>query len=151
MERLYRRNPPSKKYTYKGVEVTEDGLGTTSVRKEQTKTGHWYDEATDDSFVDDYVDREIGFEIKPQYDEMVDPDSGLSWYTNEKGRKVYETKIPDEYNEATVRPDLDGKLKDVEEFIDDVDHLELKEIADEANDLLKIKKAEGGLAHVLGV
>ena len=58
---------------------------------------------------------------------------------------------------------MDGKLKDVEEFIDDVDHLELKEIADEINvwdfdqNFYKnikpnkpTKKASGGLAHMLG-
>ena len=47
------------------------------------------------------------------------------------------TKIPDEYIEGTVRPDMDGKLKDVEEFIDDVDHLELKKIADERKTLFE--------------
>ena len=41
-------------------------------------------------------------------------------------------------------------MKDFEEGIDDLDHLELKEIADEAKDLLKIKKASGGLAYALG-
>ena len=56
---------------------------------------------------------------------------------------------------------MDGKLKDVDEFIDDVDHLELKKIADEIGDvyyedvnitgkLKKTKKASGGLAHLLG-
>ena len=28
---------------------------------------------------------------------------------------------------------MDGKMKDVEEYIDDMDHLDLKEIADEIN------------------
>jgi len=35
------------------------------------------------------------------------------------------------YDEATVRPDRDGKLKDVEMFIDEVDHLELEDISKE--------------------
>ena len=38
---------------------------------------------------------------------------------------------PDEYIEGTVRPDRDGKMKDVDFYIDDADHLELKKIADE--------------------
>ena len=38
---------------------------------------------------------------------------------------------PDEYFEGTVRPDRDGKMKDVDFHIDDADHLELKKIADE--------------------
>ena len=52
---------------------------------------------------------------------------------------------------------MDGKLKDVEEYIDDMDHLELKEIADEIDDgymtgYTKIKpgKASGGLSYALG-
>ena len=64
-------------------------------------------------------------------------------------------KADDEYFEATVRPDSEGKMKDVLEGIDDADHLDLKRIADES----LIKKAEGGrvdlskggLAKILGV
>ena len=36
------------------------------------------------------------------------------------------------------------------EYIDEMDHLDLQKIADEAKDLLKIKKASGGLAYALG-
>ena len=145
MEGLYKRNPPQKKYTYKGVEVTEDGLGNTSVRKEQTKTGSWTDQATDDVIVDDYVDREIGFEIRKG--ETV---------TNKKGKQI---QTADEYTESTAKmqgdPEGGMDVSEVLEYIDDADHLELKKIADES----LIKKAEGGrvdlskggLAHVLGV
>ena len=61
-------------------------------------------------------------------------------------------KAPDEYVEYTAKPDMDGKLKDVEEYIDDMDHLDLKEIADEIDTLIikKTKKASGGLAYMLG-
>ena len=148
MEGIYKRIPPSTKYNYKGVEVVEDGIGGTSVKKEQTKTGHWYDEATDDSVVDDYVDREIGFEIKDGGYEPKDYDSL--------------TKAPDEYNESTayMQGDPDGGMdvSEIVEKIDDADHLELKQIADEVIDI-RPKKAEGGrvslskggLANILGV
>ena len=145
MEGFARKTPVQKKYTYKGVDVIEDGLGNTSVQKQQTKTGHWYDEATDDSFVDDYVDREVGFEIKQG--EIV------------KGKDGKPIKAGDEYNESTayMQGDPDGGMdvSDVVEKISDADHLELKKIANES----LIKKAsggrvdlsKGGLAHVLGV
>ena len=96
--------------------------------------------------------KEIEMEISPQYREHYDPDSGVSWFEDLDGRKHYETKIPDEYMEGTVRPDMDGKMKDFEEGIDDLDHLELKEIADEIDTLMikKSKKASGGLAYMLG-
>ena len=87
-------------------------------------------------------------------------ESGATFYKDPDGKKVYEQKIPDEYAEYTARPDMDGKLKEVDEGIDDLDHLELKEIADElheegfyypldAGEKLK-GKASGGLAHLLG-
>jgi hypothetical protein len=171
MEGIYKRNPPSTKYTYKDVEVIEDGLGNTSVKKPQTKTGTWRDEGTDDVIVDEYVDREVGFEIRPQHDEIMD-ESGATFYKDIDGKKHYETKIPDEYNESTayLRGDPDGgvDVDEVLEVIDDADHLDLKKIADEKHitksgktyydwtgmefpDLpKKTKKASGGLAHMLG-
>ena len=43
-------------------------------------------------------------------------------------------------------------MKDIEEFIEEVDHLELQKIADEIDTLVikKSKKASGGLAYMLG-
>ena len=135
MEGLAKRNPPATKYNYKGVEVVEDGLGNTSVRKEQTKTGSWTDEATDDTIVDDYVDREVGFEIKKG--EIVE------------GKKGQPIKTGDEYNESTayMQADPDGTMdvSDVVEVIEESDHLDLKKIADEVKDLpIRTKKAGGG-------
>jgi len=171
MEGIYKRNPPSAKYNYKGVEVIEDGTGGVSVRKEQTKTGSWHDEATDDTIVDDYVDREVGFEIRPAHDEMMD-EAGATYYRDLDGRAHYETKIPDEYNESTAymqtNPDGSMDVSEVLETISDADHLELQKIADEGSFLTqkrkrdkitRIKEAEGGrvnlskggLANILGV
>jgi hypothetical protein len=138
MEGIYKRNPSSTKYTYKDVEVIEDGLGNTSVKKPQTKTGTWTDEGTDDMIVDEYVDREVGFEIRKGDDMIKD------------GKPI---KAGDEYNESTayLRGDPDGgvDVDEILEVIDDADHLDLKKIADEAKDI-RPKKASGGLAHMLG-
>lgn len=61
-----------------------------------------------------------------------------------KGRKP-----PDEYDEYTARPDMDGKMKDVEDGIEPEGVQEIiKEISDDAP---SIKKADGGLARVLGL
>ena len=164
MEGIYKRSPPSTKYNYKGVELTEDGLGNTSVRKEMEETKAWTDEANDDVIIEEAVDREIGFEIRPQYDEVMD-ESGATFYKDIDGKKHYETKIPDEYNESTayLRGDPEGgpEVDELLEVIDDADHLELKKIADEIGDvyyedvnitgkLKRPKKASGGLAHMLG-
>ena len=154
MEGVSRRLPVQKKYTYKGVEVTEDGLGTTSVKKQHEGIG--YDEAGEGF---EGVNKEVGFEIRTGEDIVKQGGVG-----DDAGNVI---TADDEYFEATVRPDAEGKMKDMEEFIDDAGHLDLKKIADEIGDVYyedvnitgKLKKAKGGrvslskggLAHVLGV
>ena len=137
MEGVYKRNPPSVKYNYKGVEVVEDGMGNTSVKKEIE--GFGVDEAGEGY---EGISREVGFDINKGENIVKQGGKG------DDAGKVIQTD--DDYFEATVRPDSEGKMKDMEEFISVEDHLELKKIADEAKDIT-IKKAEGGLAHVLGV
>jgi hypothetical protein len=154
MEGVYKRFPPQTKYNYKGVEVIEDGTGGVSVRKEQEKLGHWHDEATDDVLIDDYVDREIGFEIREGEDIVKQGGVG-----DDAGKVI---KTDPEYNESTayLQGDPDGgvDVSEVLEEISDADHLELKKIADEVHTLhtqdhhktIRRKKASGGLAHMLG-
>jgi hypothetical protein len=125
---------PAKKYSYKGVDVTVHPNGLTEVRKTHTGPGSWTDEAGE-TFSDEAIHKEVGFDIKEG--EIV---------TSKKGKPL---KTDDEYFEATVRPDDEGKLKDMEEFMEEADHLDLKKIADEKETLI-IKKASGGLAHMLG-
>jgi hypothetical protein len=63
-----------------------------------------------------------------------------------KGGQTEDGFMPDEYEEVTVRPDAEGKLKDVEDGIEDV-----SEIIEEATKSAPpIKKAAGGLAYMLG-
>jgi len=148
----FKRSDYSTVHRYKGVEVIEEAGGTTRIKKPTEGV------ATDPHTgkIHEGTSQEVHIEISPQYREQFDPDSGLSWYKDADGKKVYETKIPDEYFEGTVRPDMDGKMKDIDEFVDDVDHLELKKIADEAVELEELatgqvfKKASGGLAYMLG-
>jgi hypothetical protein len=157
MEGIYKRNPPSTKYSYKGVDVVEDGMGNTRVSKNMEETKSW--NTDDDVIIEDVVDREIGFEIRPQYDEIMD-ESGATFYKDIDGKKHYETKIPDEYNESTayMQGDPEGgvDVSEIAEVIDDADHLELKKIADEDIGWMegfkpsKQGKASGGLAHMLG-
>ena len=125
---------PDTVHSYKGVEVIDEmGLpyemgGVTRIKRPTEGV------ATDASGkMHEGISKEIEMEIKPSDNEVfTDPESGMSWYIEPgKGRRVYETKPPDEYMEGTVRPDNEGKMKDFEEGIDDVDHLELKKIADE--------------------
>ena len=55
---------------------------------------------------------------------------------------------PDEYDEYTVRPDMDGKMKDVD---DGIEPEGIQEIIQEASgEAPSIKKAGGGIARMLG-
>ena len=85
------------------------------------------------------------------------------WIEPTKTKKGIKTQ--DEYIEGTVRPDMDGKMKDFEEGLDEDVHEFFKKIADERKTLFedavfkpdtlpgvfkKTKKASGGLAYALG-
>ena len=78
-------------------------------------------------------------------------DMGPNGYKEEsmrykKGGSTEDGMIADEYEELTIRPDQEGKLKDVEEGIDDASEI----IKEATGDAPPIKKAAGGLAYMLG-
>jgi len=79
-----------------------------------------------------------------------DPDFGYEEEVMEyrKGQRTEDGVIPDEYEEATIRPDGDGKMKDFEDGIepDSIQEI-IKEVSDQAP---SIKKAGGGIARMLG-
>ena len=156
MEGVYKRFPVQKKYTYKGVEVTEDGAGSIKIKSDRggvatdAKTGKMHEG----------IAEEHHMQI----------DSGETILKDEGLETQKAIQAPDEYFEGTVRPDRDGKMKAFEEGLDEAIHKDFKKVADEAKDLIKTKKAsggivgqlhlhnggrasytKGGLAHVLGV
>jgi hypothetical protein len=126
------------KHTYKNVEVTEDVGGNIRIKKEVEGGGQYTTESGDVDTWDGVV-RELDIEIH----------KGGSSIKDEGLETAKITKEPDVYFEGTVTPDMDGKMKDIVEYIDDVDHLELKKIADESKDLM-IKKASGGRVPLAG-
>ena len=141
----FKKSDYSTVHSYKGVDVIEEASGTTRIKQGKETPLHGSDEP---------AYHEIEMEIKPgEYEQIGNPQF------DDAAKSV---QAPDEYFEATVKPDMDGKMKDVEEYIEEMDHLELKEIADEINPLRlkvynedmatikKTKKASGGLAHMLG-
>ena len=135
----YKRSDYSTVHRYKGVDVVEHPNGATTIKKAQEKPLYGSDEPS-------Y--HEIEMEIRPGEDIVKQGGKG-----DDAGKVI---QSPDEYFEATVKPDRDGKLKDVDEYIDEIDHLELKQIAEE--DIgwkegfkpSKQGKASGGLAYALG-
>ena len=63
-------------------------------------------------------------------------------YYDETRKKVI--KYPDEYEEVTVKPDYEGKMKDVDYGLDNIDEIK-REVGE-----TEIKKSGGGLAYMMG-
>ena len=101
---------------YKDFEMTED-VATGDIVIKKRNEGSFYDQ--DGIISDEYIVYKPG-----QADEMT------------KGKKP-----PPEYDEYTVRPDSDGKLKDSEDGLDSIDEI-LEEVGDV--DSMTLKKADGG-------
>ena len=107
---------------YKDYEMSED-LGTGEIVIKKRNEGSFYDQ--DGIISDEYIVYKPG-----QADELT------------KGKKP-----PPEYDEYTVRPDAEGKLRDSEDGLDSIDEI-LEEVGDP--DSLTLKKASGGIARMLG-
>jgi len=77
-----------------------------------------------------------------------DPEIGYEQEVMEfrKGQRTEDGMIPDEYDEATIRPDGDGKMKD---FEDGIEPDSIKEIMEEVTETIT-KKASGGIARMIG-
>ena len=128
----FKKSDYSNVHSYKGVDVIEDGAGNIKIKSDKSgvATDPYTGKTHEGIAQENHIQIEKGGYVK-----------------NKQGKMV---KEGDEYAEYTAKPDMDGKLKDIDEFVDEADHLDLKKIADEAKDLLKIKKASGGLAYALG-
>ena len=100
---------------YKDFEMSED-LGTGEIVIKKRNEGAFYDQ--DGIISDEYIVYKPG-----------------------KADEATKMKTVDEYEEFTVRPDADGKLKDSEDGLDSIDEI-LEEVGDP--DSMTLKKAEGG-------
>jgi len=139
----FKRSDYSTVHSYKGVDVTEDSLGNIKIKSDRGGV------ATDPHTGKTHEGIAQEHHMQIERGQMNVKDEGLE---TQKGFQE-----PDEYIEGTVRPDMDGKMKDFEEGLDEDVHEFFKEIADEGSFLtqkrdrvIKTKKASGGLAYALG-
>ena len=128
----FKRSDYSTVHSYKGVDVIEDPLGNIKIKSDRGGV------ATDSTT--GKLHEGIAEERRMQIEKG-------EYVKNKKGKMV---KEKDEYIEGSVRPDMDGKMKDFEEGLDEDAHEFFKKIADEINEEVIIKKASGGLAYMLG-
>jgi hypothetical protein len=82
--------------------------------------------------------QEGGKEIDLMYSQMDE--------IKDEGLETQKTFTVTDYEEATVRPDAEGKMKDVDFYVDEADHKELQKIVDGEKNKFK----SGGLAYMLG-
>ena len=125
----------------KGKDITKEAQ---TIERETVKTYKGMDlyESPDGSFrIQADIPTKFGDQAKQvelmyaKTDEVVD--AGMETQKTVKG-EIYE--------EATVSPDIDGKMKDVDMYIDERDHAVLEEFVDKE----KKKFKSGGLAYMLG-
>ena len=105
---------------YKDYELKED-MVTGDMQIKKTTEGSYYDQ--DGIMSEEYMS-----------------------YSKGQSDEINKTRTADEYEEITILPDNEGKLKEVEDGLDSMDEI-IKEIGDQAP---SIKKASGGIARMLG-
>jgi hypothetical protein len=123
----------------KGKDITKS---TQTIERETVKTYKGVDlYETPDGFrirAEGKSAQEGGKEIDLMYSQMDE--------IKDEGLETQKTFTVTDYEEATVRPDAEGKMKDVDFYVDEADHKELKKIVDEEKNKFK----SGGLAYMLG-
>ena len=142
---------PDTVHSYKGVDVTEDAVGNIKIKSDRGGV------ATDPYTGKTHQGIAEEHHMQIERGEWIEPTK------TKKG-----IHAPDEYIEGTVRPDMDGKMKDFEEGLDEDVHEFFQKIAGERKTLFedavfkpdtlpgvfektkKTKKASGGLAYALG-
>ena len=120
----------------------DDAPGLTSVEREVGKKYKDYE------LVEDLSSGEIIVKRNKQGVSMMGDDMVEGTMQEEvmafRPRKTTEDGIiPEEYEEVTVKPDFEGKMKEVEDGLDSLDDI-LLEVGERSN------KAGGGLAYMLG-
>ena len=105
---------------YKNYEMVEDQTTGDIIIKKQKEGGAMYG----DEFETGIVQEEV-----------------LAYRTP---KNTPEGRLSADYEEITVRPDVEGKMKDIEDGLDSMDEI-LEEVGE-----AQLKKAGGGLAYMLG-
>jgi hypothetical protein len=77
-------------------------------------------------------------------DEMVTGTKAEEVMVYKPKKKTADGDLPEDYQEITVKPDAEGKLKDVEDGLETVEDI-IKEVGES-----RIKQAGGGIAYLLG-
>ena len=120
----------------------DDAPGLTSVEREVGKKYKDY-ELVEDLSSGEIVVKRNKQGVSMMGDDMVEGTMQEEVMAFRPRKSTDDGIIPEEYEEVTVKPDMDGKMKEVEDGLDSLDDI-LLEVGERSN------KAGGGLAYMLG-
>ena len=120
----------------------DDAPGLTSVEREVGKKYKDY-ELVEDLSSGEIVVKRNKQGVSMMGDDMVEGTMQEEVMAFRPRKSTDDGIIPEEYEEVTVKPDMEGKMKEVEDGLDSLDDI-LLEVGERSN------KAGGGLAYMLG-
>jgi len=121
----------------------DDAPGLTTIERESGKKYKNY-EMVEDQSTGDIVIKKQKQGSTMVGDDMVEGTMSEEVLAYRTPKNTAEGRLPADYEEITVRPDFEGKMRDVEDGLDS-----MSEILEEVGEA-QLKKAGGGLAYMLG-
>ena len=121
----------------------DDAPGLTSIERESGKRYKNY-EMVEDQTTGDIIIKKQKQGSTMVGDDMVEGTMSEEVLAYRTPKNTPEGRLPADYEEITVKPDFEGKMRDVEDGLDS-----MSEILEEVGEA-QLKKAGGGLAYMLG-
>ena len=121
----------------------DDAPGLTTIERESGKKYKNY-EMVEDQSTGDIVIKKQKQGSTMVGDDMVEGTMSEEVLAYRTPKNTAEGRLPADYEEITVRPDFEGKMRDVEDGLDSMNEI-LEEVGE-----AQLKKAGGGLAYMLG-
>ena len=121
----------------------DDAPGLTTVERESGKKYKNY-EMVEDQTTGDIIIKKQKQGSTMVGDDMVEGTMSEEVLAYRTPKNTPEGRLPADYEEVTVRPDFEGKMRDVEDGLDSMNEI-LEEVGE-----AQLKKAGGGLAYMLG-
>ena len=121
----------------------DDAPGLTSIERESGKRYKNYEMVEDQTTGDIIIkkQKEGGAMYGDEFETGIVQEEVLAYRTP---KNTPEGRLPADYEEVTVKPDFEGKMKDIEDGLDSMNEI-LEEVGE-----TQLKKAGGGLAYMLG-
>ena len=121
----------------------DDAPGLTTIERESGKKYKNYEMVEDQTTGDIVIkkQKEGGAMYGDEFETGIVQEEVLAYRTP---KNTPEGRLSADYEEVTVRPDVEGKMKDIEDGLDSMDEI-LEEVGE-----AQLKKAGGGLAYMLG-